>query len=206
MFAMMTMVAGMLATILVLLVASPPFTCFLQQLVFILSWNPPFSKTKKNEKIHRSETANSRALWFSPKCVELFQMPSWAISVWCVITEKHKKNLENTNLHQRIKKAQCPENYWSFLNQALAKTEKIYFSAELKKLKNIFWFFFPISTPLQKLRKFKRFLRSFKRKSTYLYLNPFNNECLRWQSFPRITWGTGWTSTIGLSARSMCLQ
>ena len=105
MFAMMTVVAGLLATILVLLVASPPFTCFLQQLVFILSWNPPFSKTKKNEKIHRSETVNSRALWFSPKCVELFQMPSWAISVWCVITEKHKKNLENTNSHQRIKKA-----------------------------------------------------------------------------------------------------
>ena len=104
MFAMMTVVAGLLATILVLLVASPPFTCFLQQLVFILSWNPPFSKTKKNEKIHYSETVNSRALWFSPKCVELFQMPSWAISVWCVITEKHKKNFESTNLHKRIKK------------------------------------------------------------------------------------------------------
>ena len=63
-----------------------------------LSWNPPFSKTKKNEKIHCSETVNSRALWFSPKCVELFQIPSWAISVWCLITEKHKK-LENTNSH-----------------------------------------------------------------------------------------------------------
>ena len=142
MFAMMTMVAGKLATILVLLVASPPFTCFLQQFWFILSWNPPFSKTKKNEKIHRSETVNSRALWFSPKYVELFQMPSWAISVWCVITEKHKKNLGNTNLHQRIKKAHSVLRIIEVFSTGLWQKWRIFISQwNSKNWKTFFDFF-----------------------------------------------------------------
>ena len=41
---------GMLATILVLLVASLPFTCLLQQLEPTLSWNSSFSKRKKRQK------------------------------------------------------------------------------------------------------------------------------------------------------------
>ena len=82
---------GMLATILVLLVASLPFTCLLQQLEPTLSWNSSFSKRKKRQK---NSPLGNRQLKSALVFTKMFR----------IITNTPKSNFSKMRDHRKAQK------------------------------------------------------------------------------------------------------
>ena len=126
---------GMLATILVLLVASLPFTCLLQQLEPTLSWNSSFSKRKKRQK---NSPLGNRRLKSALVFTKMFK----------IITSTPRSNFSKMRDHR---KAQAPRGN-------LMRPQHLYKSVFTKALLTNQRTDRPMDSLLQKF-VYKRFIR-----------------------------------------------